>query len=305
MELLSPEGRATLLNNRTRSNRDEGIAWVEGLPSTIASVAEQWSLTLQPHFTNLSYNYVAPARRADGELAVLKLCLPDHDFLCEAEATRAFDGTACARLLQADLEAGALLLERLEPGVEVHTLEDDVAETSAVAGVMRSLQRPYAGIFPFPNATEWIDDALNPEAIPRLKAEHPWIARALNRIVEIAAEPYETVLLHGDLHQDNLLLGRGGQWLAIDPKGVIGDPAWELAPFLFNNLQRYPRGDWAGIVRRRADQLAEELSLDRDRVYAWSAVRSIQSAWWSLRDDSNFQGIAYKGSVAAAQALTE
>jgi streptomycin 6-kinase len=86
---------------------------------------------------------------------------------------------------------------------------------------------------------------------------------------------------------------------------VIGDSAWELAPFLFNYLSRYPRDDWPAIIRRRADQFAEELSLDRERVYAWSAVRAIQSAWWSLRDDSTFLGMAYEGSVVCAQVLTD
>ncbi len=237
--------------------------------------------------------------------AVLKLCLPDHEFLCEAEALRVFDGKACVRLLRDDLAAGALLLERLMPGVEVHTLEDDVAETSAVAGVMLALQRPYSGIFPFPYATEWINEALDPNAIPKLKAEHPWIDRALDRIVEIASEPGENVLLHGDLHHMNVLRGREGEWIAIDAKGVIGDPAWELAPFLFNCLSRYPRDDWPSIIRRRADQFAEALSLERERVYAWSAVRAIQSAWWSLRDNPNEDGVAYAGSVVCAQVLAE
>jgi streptomycin 6-kinase len=112
-------------------------------------------------------------------------------------------------------------------------------------------------------------------------------------------------LLHGDLHHGNVLRGRKEEWLAIDPHGVIGDSAWELAPFLFNYLSRYPRDDWPAIIRRRADQFAEELSLDRERVYAWSAVRAIQSAWWSLRDDSTFLGMAYEGSVVCAQVLTD
>jgi streptomycin 6-kinase len=106
MELLSEEGHATLLENRTKSNAEAGEAWVAGLPATIQRMVEQWSLSLEPHFANLSYNYVAPVRRTGGEPAVLKLCLPDHDFLCEAEALRRFEGHACARLLELDREAG-------------------------------------------------------------------------------------------------------------------------------------------------------------------------------------------------------
>jgi len=231
--------------------------------------------------------------------------MPDHDFLCEAEALRVFEGEGCASLLAVDREAGAMLIERVEPGKEVHTLEDDVAETSAVAAVMRALQRPYSGLFPFPNAVEWINDALDPSAIPKLKQTHPWIEKALGRIAEIASEPYEELLLHGDLHHGNVLSATRAPWLAIDPKGVIGDPAWELAPFLFNRLERYPHADWPSIIRRRADQFADELSLDRQRVYAWSAVRAIQSAWWSLRDEPSYDGPIYEGSIVCAMALAD
>ena len=304
MQPLSDEGRAILLENRTNANGEAGAAWINGLTELIAEVAGRWSLTVEPHFKNLSYNYVAPVRRTDGEAAVLKLCVPDHDFLCEAEALSIFNGSACVRLLKLDREAGAALLERVEPGVEVHVLEDDIAETGAVAAVMRELQRPYSGIFPFPYATEWINNALDPDAIPNLKAKNPWIERALSRLTEIASGPAENVLLHGDLHHDNVLSSRREPWLAIDPKGVIGDPAWEIAPFLFNRLERYPSVDWPSIIRRRAGQMADELSLDRERVYAWSAVRAIQSAWWSLRDEPGNSGPVYEGSIVCAQALT-
>jgi streptomycin 6-kinase len=305
MQLLSAEGHARLLENRHGSHGEAGAAWVNALPKLVARVAERWSLAVEPHYENLSYNYVAPVRTRDGDAAVLKLCMPDHDFLCEAEALRLFDGHACARPLEVDREAGAILLERMEPGAELHTLHDDVAETSAVAAVMRQLQRPYSGLFPFPVATEWINDALDPNAIPALKQAHPWIDKALARIVEIASEPYDEVLLHGDLHHGNVLSSSRAPWLAIDPKGVIGDPAWELAPFLFNRLERSPAVDWPRIIRRRADQIAEELSLDRERVYAWSAVRAIQSAFWSLRDEPGTNGPVYEGAIVCAQALTD
>ena len=304
MQFLSDAGHARLLNNRTQANGERGATWVDSLPGLIERLAETWGLAIEPHFENLSYNYVAPVR-CSGAPAVLKLCVPDHDFLCEAEALRLFDGEACVRLLELDRNAGAMLLERIEPGAEVHTLADDIAETSAVAAVMRDIQRPYAGLFPFPHATEWINDALDPNAIPSLKARFPWIERALQRLVELSQEPYDEVILHGDLHHDNVLSSEREKWLAIDPKGVIGDPAWEIAPFLFNRLIRYARLDWPSIIRRRADQLADELSLDRDRVYAWSAVRAVQSAFWSLRDDPSYNGPIFEGSMVCAEALTE
>jgi streptomycin 6-kinase len=101
-------------------------------------------------------------------------------------------------------------------------------------------------------------------------------ARGLDRRAE--------VLLHGDLHHDNLLAAERAPWLAIDPKGVLGEPVWEIAPFLYNRLRPRPEAEWGRLIRRRAERLAELLGLDRRRVFACAAVRSALSAWWMLEE---------------------
>jgi streptomycin 6-kinase len=273
-----------LRKNRMASPTPGMAAWLESIPSLVESAAERWSLTVLPAFDGLSYNYVAPAVRADGTAAVLKVSFPSSDFDHELAATRAFDGHMCARLLEADAETATTLLERVEPGAMLHTLGDDEAEVSIAAAIMRGLRRPPPEGHDFPRARDWLTAALAPDALPGRKREMPWIPRSLDRIADIAADAEPEYLLHGDLHHMNILSGQREHWLAIDPHGVVGDAAWEIAPFLFNNLEHVMMADKARIIRRRADQFAEELDLDRTRVYAWSAVRCIQSAFWSLVD---------------------
>ena len=59
--------------------KDQGRAWLQALPALLDELAETWSLTLQSHFTNLSFNYVTPALRADGTPAVLKVGVPNPE----------------------------------------------------------------------------------------------------------------------------------------------------------------------------------------------------------------------------------
>jgi streptomycin 6-kinase len=287
----------------TKRRGDAQMRWLEQLPQAVERAAAHWSLRLEGPFADLSYNYVAPATLPDGTPAVLKLCFPDPDgdFLHEEAATRAFGGHRCVRLIDSDLEESALLLERLEPGTMLHVLGDDVAETSIAASAMRGLWRPPPPEHQFPKAVDWIDDARRPSAIPGRKQTLPWIDGALARTRELAAATDQPLLLHGDLHHYNILAAQREPWLAIDPHGVIGHPAWELAPFLINNLERFPRHDWPSIIRRRADQLAEELSLDREEVYTWNATRALQCAFWSLRDDTR----TWDAAVVCAQEMAK
>src|ERR1043165_4777633 len=87
----------------------EGVAWLARLPDIIADYARRWSLTVLPPFPNLSYNYVAPAVRADGMELVLKLCVPNPEIQREGAALRHYDGHGIAALIESDPEGGALL----------------------------------------------------------------------------------------------------------------------------------------------------------------------------------------------------
>ncbi len=191
------------------------------LPDTIAEYARRWSLTVLPPFPNLSYNYVAPAVRADGMELVLKLGVPDLTAERESAALRHYEGRGSARLIEADPAGGAILIERLRPGTTLATIEDDVQATAIAAEVMRQLWRPAPQQHGFPNVTDWAD------GLAKLRAEFgggtgPFptklIELAERLFAELLASQDAPVLLHGDLHHENILAAAREPWLAIDPR---------------------------------------------------------------------------------------
>jgi streptomycin 6-kinase len=97
----------------------EGEAWLQRLPAILADCERRWSLEAGLPFEPLSYNYVAPAGRGDGERVVLKVGFPCKELMGEIEALQLYDGNGTARLLEAEPDQGALLLERLEPGTSL------------------------------------------------------------------------------------------------------------------------------------------------------------------------------------------
>ena len=273
-----------LVDNQLRYHGEAGRRWLDQLPTLAQSIAGRWDLSLEPAFPNGFSDYVAPVRKADHSPAVLKLCFIDAEFFSQEAALRAYDGRAAVRLLKADLDSGALLLERLEPGESLSVLHDDAAEMHVAAAVMQQLWQAKPGDAGLLRLDPWLDEANLPDALPLHKRSMPWVSKALARAAELIAELTDYRVLHGDLHHYNILSSQRG-WLAIDPKGILGDPAWELAPLLFNNLDAAGR-DWPRVMRRRIDQLCDEIPLDRERAYALSAARCLQSRFWSLRDDS-------------------
>jgi streptomycin 6-kinase len=278
----------------------DGAAWLERLPATIADCERRWSLVVAPPVPNLSYNYVAPAVRSDGAEVILKLGVPHSELRAEIAALRLYDGQGCARLLDADLENGYLLLERLRPGTPLADLADDETATAIAAEVMRQLWRPVPPDHAFPTVARWA------EGMQRLRAEFdggagPFPIRLVEKAERLFAELLGSmkgpVLLHGDLHHWNILSAERRSWLALDPKGVVGEPAYEVGALLRNRLD--VAADIRRLTVRRIDQLAEALGFDRERLLGWCLAQAMLSAWWSYED----HGSGWEEMVGFAEML--
>lgn len=279
------------LRNLTSTFGECGVQFLQRLPDLLESTARRWSLTLLPPFRNLTFNYVAPVVRADGSGAVLKAGVPRNDCATEINALRLYDGQGSVRLLEADPEQGLLLLERLAPGATLTALADeahDTKATSCAASVMRQLRPPVPAHHDFPTVGEWA------QGLQHLRAHFDGgtgpipaalLSEAETLFAELLLSSAPPVVLHGDLHHDNILSATRGPWLAIDPKGVVGEPAYEVGAMLRNLWEdQHTITDPKRLLERRVHQLAEELEIDRARVRGWGVAQAVLSAWWCCED---------------------
>ncbi|GIH15654.1 aminoglycoside phosphotransferase family protein [Rugosimonospora africana] len=287
---------------------EAGARWLAELPAILAQLARDWKLTPGTPY-ELSYHYVAEAVCADGTPAVLKLGVPTGSSLAEeAPALAAFGGRGSVRLLRADLERGALLLERVSPGSRLRDLVParDTEATSAATGVMRRLHVPVPEA-PAPGRPTLEALPLGrpiPEALAQVRAFDEYarvrgqagrlpldlVVRAGGLMRELCASASERVVLHGDLHHDNILRADREPWLAIDPHGLVGDPGYEVGALLYNPDPGDRDEALTALVPSRVEQLADELAMPVDRVVAWGFVKAVLSDVWSVEDWSPASG---------------
>lgn len=288
---------------RITNQGEAGQRWIHHLPTILATCEARWNITIGAPFPNLSYNYVASATRSDGRPVVVKVCLPTGEYTQESEALRLFAGRGMIELLECDDANEVMLLESLLPGTLLSSVENDETATSIAANVMRQFWRPVPANHPFPTVTDW------GRGFSRLRDHFhggngpfpPWLLEEAERLfAELTASMDAPVLLHGDLHHDNILAAQRHPWLAIDPKGLVGEPAYETGALLRNPLPQLLQTAQPGrILARRIDQLAEELALDQARIRGWALAQAVLSAWWSVED----HGLISSNAILCAELL--
>lgn len=264
-----------------------GIAWLENLPSLVAEFSERWSLEVLPPFDVDSYSYVCPAIRNKAANFVLKAGVPVREFLCQIEALKIFNGDGIVRLLEADPPRGVMLLERIVPGTMLVDLGDDVQITEIAGQLMRRFWTPVPQSHSFLSVADWANS---------LKRLHQRFEDGYGpfprELIDLAEEQFENLLsnedqsslIHGDVNPYNILKAEREPWLAIDPKGVIGSPYYDVATFLNNLPSGRPIFEMKRTLARRIAQLSEILGFDPKLMKKWGQAQAILSSFWSFED---------------------
>lgn len=264
-----------------------GRAWLARLPGVVRELAERWELRLGAPFHGGSCSWAAPATLPDGTAAVLKVTWPHREADGEGPALRAWGGDGAVRLLRRDVERGALLIERCRPGTELGAAPLPPTERlTLAAGLLRELwaaPAPPDGRLERIDAVcaEWAD--LVQERMLRLRPDYDpgLVALGADLLRELPTSAAREVVAHGDFNPGNVLAAERRPWLVIDPKPMVGDPAYDPWPLLMQIDDPFAHPDPRRVLRARYALVAEVLGEDPARLLAWSVARGVESALWS------------------------
>jgi streptomycin 6-kinase len=291
------------INNIEGVFGEAGRQFLANIPALIDEASARWVLTDVQPSPNLSYNFVAFAKRAsttgpDGTSqpstqreVVLKMGVPNSDMESEIAALRLFNGEGACHLIDYDEEKSWMLLERLRPGVMLSTLENDEEATHIAADVMQKIWRPAPKDDVFIRLSDWFDGLKSLRSMFNGRTgplNENLVHRVEHSVKDFLAENHQPVLMHGDFHHFNILSSERG-WLVIDPKGVIGPAGYEVGPFLINPWGDLLSGNhYRQMTKQRIDILHERLGFERERIREWGLAHAILSAWWSIEDHGDW-----------------
>ena len=194
--------------------------------------------------------------------------MPHMEAEHEAEGLRFWDGDPTVRLLAADDEFGAMLLERCQPGTSLRAVPE-AEQDVVIAGLLRQLWRSPSAPHPFRPLSVltkfWSDATL---ANMKSWCDAGLVLEGLRLFEELPRTAPTEVLLATDLHAGNVLQSTRVPWLVIDPKPFIGDPAYDVTQHLLNCSERL-LSEPIGLVRR----IGALSGVEQERIRLWTFAR--------------------------------
>ena len=265
---------------------EAGREWLDIQPGRLAALGERWRLTFEEPFgIGLPINIVFRVSR-DNRPLILKTGFPHPEMFTEmAVLARWKCRPGCVQLIDSDEEAGAVLMDRIIPGTgfrEFARLQSEHEASSQVRHVFERTPLRTDADDEFPSYTDWCSGAF-----ANYRRQHSSDAFLVHighveKLLEAAADRYESGwLLHGDLHHENILLCDPGDYVVVDPKGVIGPRLFEYGRFVHNFfVDQLPAMSAENILTQRLAALKGEFS--ESEILMVGYVDLVLSSCWSL-----------------------
>ncbi|WP_019927567.1 aminoglycoside phosphotransferase family protein [Nocardia sp. BMG111209] len=276
---------AEFIRIKSANAGERGLAWTATLPGLLDELLQRWSCTPTGPVMYGRVGIVVPVRNPDLPPAVVKVSFPHPGNVHDPDAYVTWAGNGAVRLFARDDDNFAMLLER----VSQHTLAT-VTDHEEALTIQGGLSRRLA--------------VAAPPGLPRLAAkvdrwEHEILSTAtafgdpVPRVVLDAAVAtlrelgpgQPDILVHGDLHDANILAADREPWLAIDPATLVGDPAHDAL-----NVIRSPRfGEVLLSSEMRPDILrflgiyCAAAGLDPEHARRWTQAGAVREAMWGRR----------------------
>jgi len=257
----------------------EGRAWLRDLPARVQACVDQWALRLEPPYTESYVSLVLPVTQSDQTPAVLKLQFPHPESEHEAEALRRWNGQGAVRLFADEPKYYALLIEKCEPGDPLSGIARDEA-LEALTEILPRLwieaDKPFVSLHE--ESAKWAEHLPSSWERAGRPFEMELLDSALQAIHDLRESPGQPVLVNQDLHGDNVLRAQRERWLVIDPKPLVGEREFSLAPI----IRSYEFGHSQKATVDRLDRLTTALGLNRERARLWAFAQTLA---WSFQSE--------------------
>lgn len=289
------------------TNRFGGDYYNKLVQDTV-SYAGKWQLTHFQLVPSYSANIVFMCISQQYGHAVLKVGTPTSGGIDnEYNTLLQYEGRGFCEVFEADIVNSVLLEKRVMPGVVLREEQSLDRRVSQFCSLYDGLHIAPADSRIFPTYVGWVERiASYMSKREDCKALRAHMAKAQQICYSIASRYTRNLLLHGDFHHDNILLDEGGRYTIIDPKGVVGDPVFDIPRFILNEFDDEITPGLSGKISTIINQLEARLNIPNAILKQCLYVEAAMAACWCIESGApEEEWPSLIASVAFAEALME
>lgn len=275
-----------------------GEQWLQDIPTKLSELESKWNFRISRAMPELSYSLVALVKYKEND-AILKMAPSEQCLEREIRCLACFQKDS-PMIFHFDKTYNAALMEYIYPGESLKKLvkagKDDKA-TEIICEIIHELRFQNEINYSFKHLSELAND-LN---ILMGHFDKKLLDKAIYLFHELTKDRSNDIVLHGDLHHDNIL-SSGNHWKIIDPHGYMGDPIAEVGAMIRNPYDCLPNTPLKDLFSRRLSILKNNLPYEKDRISAWCYCISVLSVAWTYEgfkivNDSDIELISILNDV--------
>lgn len=263
---------------------EAGRSWIARLPVLIKRAEIFWELKNLEIFEHLSYNLLLRGYSEKYGSIMLKIGVLNDEFRRELLFLKELKSNMYVKCFDVLVDEGMILMKLLKPGKRVNEI-NTLDERLSVAGSLLSYT-PILALHPtymkYHRSIFNETMARNKEKINDASLEAR-LKRADNYYIELLNMHSDEVILHGDLHHENMIFDEDDGWQIIDPKGYLGIKVLEPGRYIINQI-------WEDLEKSRdfteetVVYLSKVLGYTTEILYKSAYVDCMLSSVWSLED---------------------
>lgn len=266
-----------------------GQAFYEKVKRDLDTYSKKWKLEILKMVDYYSANSIFICKSQLFGDAILKICNPSRYVLTEVNTLREYNGGKFCRVFDSDIKNGIILEERIKPGVQLKYEKSVEKRIAVFSSLFKGLHIKAENPELYTTYLEWTE---NITEYMSKRNDHKdfylYMKKAKDICTVIDSSYSRKMLLHGDFHYDNILLGSDGKYKIIDPKGVIGDPVFDLPRYILNEYYDEEENTSAEELKYKINKIIDyfeaTLNIPKKVIKQCFFVEMSMGACWEIQD---------------------
>lgn len=260
-----------------------GETFYNALQAKLERYINEWHLSELEQIDYYSVNCIYKCVSEIHGSCILKIGNPCRETLTEYNALREYDGTSFCRLYKADVQNGVLLIERIIPGSRLRDITHIDKRLDIFCDLFANLHKTPSDKSLYPTYLGWVTRIA---AYMRGREDYKTLSAYMDEAEKICRRLWDKypgeMLLHGDFHHDNILLGSYCKYRIIDPKGVVGDRVFDIPRFILNEFEDEITDGFKAKYLYIIKTLSEKLNIPEGDILKLVFVEMCMAHCWNV-----------------------